>query len=156
VVLTFLLSLLLYIDRACISAATDSIRPALGFSEKQMGWVMSAFALGYALFQTPGGLLADRLGPRVVLAAVVSFWSLFTGLTAAAWSYVSMLVVRFLFGAGEAGAFRPWPGPSTPGFPCRSAAGSGNQLLRFPPGSGFCSARRRLDDRRIWLAGDLR
>jgi MFS family permease len=50
VVLTFLLSLLLYIDRACISAATDSIRPALGFSEKQMGWVMSAFALGYAVF----------------------------------------------------------------------------------------------------------
>jgi ACS family glucarate transporter-like MFS transporter len=105
VVLTFLLSLLLYIDRACISAATDSIRPALGFSEKQMGWVMSAFALGYALFQTPGGLLADRFGPRVVLAAVVSCWSLFTGLTAAAWGYVSMLVVRFLFGAGEAGAF---------------------------------------------------
>jgi ACS family glucarate transporter-like MFS transporter len=105
VVLTFLLSLLLYIDRVCISAATDSIRPALGLDEKQMGWVLSAFALGYALFQTPGGLLADRLGPRVTLTAVVSFWSLFTGLTAAAWSFVSMLVVRFLFGASEAGAF---------------------------------------------------
>lgn len=105
VVLTFLLSLLLYIDRVCISAATDSIRPALGFSEKQMGWVLSAFALGYALFQTPGGLLADRLGPRVILTAVVGFWSLFTGLTAAARGFLSMLVVRFLFGAGEAGAF---------------------------------------------------
>ena len=105
VVLTFLLSLLLYIDRACISAAADSIRPALELSEKQMGWVMSAFALGYAIFQTPGGFLADRFGPRVVLTAVVSFWSLFTGLTAAAWSCGSLLVVRFLFGAGEAGAF---------------------------------------------------
>jgi ACS family glucarate transporter-like MFS transporter len=105
VVLTFLLSLLLYIDRACISAAADSIRPALELSEKQMGWVMSAFALGYAIFQTPGGLLADRFGPRVVLTAVVSFWSLFTGLTATVWSYGSMLTVRFLFGAGEAGAF---------------------------------------------------
>ena len=105
VVLTFLLSLLLYIDRACISAATDPIRSSLGFSEKQMGWVMSAFALGYALFQTPGGLLADRFGPRAVLAAVVGFWSLFTGLTAAAWGFTSMLTVRFLFGAGEAGAF---------------------------------------------------
>ena len=105
VVLTFLLSLLLYIDRVCISAATDSIRPALGLGEKQMGWVLSAFALGYALFQTPGGLMADRFGPRAVLTAVVAFWSLFTGLTAAAWSFASMLAVRFLFGAGEAGAF---------------------------------------------------
>lgn len=105
VTLTFLLSLLLYIDRVCISAATDSIRPALGISEKQMGWVLSAFALGYALFQTPGGLFADRFGSRVVLTAVVSFWSLFTGLTAAARSLASMLAIRFLFGAGEAGAF---------------------------------------------------
>jgi ACS family glucarate transporter-like MFS transporter len=105
VVLTFLLSLLLYIDRVCISAATDSIRPDLGLSEKQIGWVLSSFALGYALFQTPGGLMADRFGPRAVLTAVVAFWSLFTGLTAAARSFGSMLAVRFLFGAGEAGAF---------------------------------------------------
>jgi len=105
VALTFLLSLLLYIDRACISAATDPIRSALGLNEKEMAWVLSAFALGYALFQTPGGLLADRFGPRVTLTVVVSFWSLFTGLTAATWNLVSMLAVRFLFGAGEAGAF---------------------------------------------------
>jgi len=105
VVLTFLLSLLLYIDRVNISAAKESIAGGLNLTDKQFGWVISAFALGYALFQMPGGLLADRFGPRLVLTSVVSFWSVFTGLTAAARSLLSMLVVRFLFGAGEAAAF---------------------------------------------------
>ena len=105
VVGTFLLALLLYIDRVCISVAKEPIASELGFSDKQMGWILSVFALGYALFQTPGGMLADRLGPRRVLTAVVSFWSIFTALTGAVWNFVTMLVVRFLFGAGEAGAF---------------------------------------------------
>lgn len=102
---TFLLSLLLYIDRACISAAKIPISDSLGFSDTQMGWVLSAFALGYALFQTPSGMLADRLGPRKILTTIVVLWSAFTALTGAAWNYTSMLVVRFLFGASEAGAF---------------------------------------------------
>ena len=101
----FSLSVLLYVDRACISAAKTAVATDLNLSDKQMGWVLSAFAVGYALCQTPSGLLADRLGPRFVLTMVVSIWSLFTGLTAMAWNYVSMLIVRFLFGAGEAGAF---------------------------------------------------
>jgi len=105
VTLTFLLSLLLYIDRVNISAAKESITTSLSLTDKQFGWVISAFALGYALFQTPGGVLADRFGPRLVLASVVSFWSLFTGLTAAARNFLSLLAVRFLFGAGEAAAF---------------------------------------------------
>lgn len=105
VLFMFLLSLLLYIDRVCISVAKEPIAKSLSFSDKEMGWVLSAFALGYAIFQTPGGLLADRFGPRVILTAVISFWSLFTGLTAAAFNFISMLVIRFLFGAGEAGAF---------------------------------------------------
>ncbi len=101
----FLLALLLYIDRICISVAKDPIAGELGLSDKAMGWVLSAFALGYALFQVPSGLLADRLGPRSVLAGIVSFWSALTALTGAAWSFASLLVIRFLFGAGEAGAF---------------------------------------------------
>jgi MFS transporter, ACS family, glucarate transporter len=105
VVLTFMLSLLLYIDRICISAAKEPIAQALNFSDKQMGWVLSAFALGYALCQTPAGILSDRMGPRGILSGVVAAWSLFTGLTAAAGNFGMMLVVRFLFGAGEAGAF---------------------------------------------------
>ncbi len=105
VVGTFSLSLLLYVDRVCISAAEGPLSRDLGLSREQMGWAMSAFALGYALFQAPSGWLADRFGPRLVLAAVVVFWSIFTGLTAAATGLATLLLIRFLFGAGEAGAF---------------------------------------------------
>jgi len=101
----FLLSMLLYVDRVCISSAKSNIATDLKLSDTQMGWVLSIFALGYALFQVPSGLLADRFGPRRILSGVVTFWSLFTALTAAAQGYFSMLVCRFLFGAGEAGAF---------------------------------------------------
>jgi len=102
---TFLLSVLLYVDRVCISTAKEPISRDLNLSEVEFGLAMSIFALGYALFQTPGGWLADRLGPRRVLTAVVVFWSIFTGLTAAAYRLSVLLVTRFLFGAGEAGAF---------------------------------------------------
>lgn len=101
----FILSLLLYVDRVCISVAKDAISGDLGLSDKAMGWVLSAFALGYALFQVPSGMLADRMGPRRVLTAIVSIWSAFTAFTGMVWNYVSLLLVRFLFGAGEAGAF---------------------------------------------------
>lgn len=102
---TFFISLFMYIDRACISAAKDAISADLNFTDKQMGWVLSIFALGYALFQVPGGLSGDKFGPRKVLAAIISLWSLFTALTGAVWNFITMMVVRFLFGAAEAGAF---------------------------------------------------
>ncbi len=102
---TFLLSVLLYVDRVCISAAQPAVVADLGLSDTQMGWVLSVFALGYALFQTPSGILADRFGPRRILTAVVTFWSIFTALTGAAFNYVTLLIYRFLFGVGEAGAF---------------------------------------------------
>lgn len=101
----FLLSLLLYIDRVCISVAKTPISDALQLSDKAFGWVLSSFALGYALFQIPSGALADRFGPRNILTIIVTTWSLLTALTGMAWNYVSLLVVRFLFGMGEAGAF---------------------------------------------------
>lgn len=102
---TFFISLFMYIDRACISAAKDPITGDLGLTDNQMGWVLSAFALGYALFQVPGGLMSDRFGPRKVLAGIIFIWSLFTALTGMVRTYAGMLIVRFLFGAGEAGAF---------------------------------------------------
>jgi len=105
VVATFLLSFLLYVDRVCISTAKGPIMGELNLTEAQFSWILSSFAFGYALFQTPSGVLADRWGARRVLTTVVTLWSVFTGLTAVTWSFVSLLVVRFLFGAGEAGAF---------------------------------------------------
>ncbi len=104
VLAAFLLMVLLYVDRACIAVAKGDVARDLGLSNTQMGWVFGAFSLGYAACQTPAGMLADRLGPRRVLAALVALWSAFTGLTAAAWSLGSMLATRFLFGCGEAGA----------------------------------------------------
>ncbi len=105
VVGTFSLSVLLYVDRICISTAKDQISADLKLDNIQFGWALSIFSLGYALFQTPGGWLADKYGPRRLLASIVVIWSIFTGLTAAATNFVTLLVVRFLFGAGEAGAF---------------------------------------------------
>ncbi|MBX2841150.1 MAG: MFS transporter [Flammeovirgaceae bacterium] len=102
---TFLLALLLYIDRVCISVAKDPIANALNLSDKEMGIIFSVFALGYALFQTPSGIMADRLGPRAILTTVVAFWSLFTAFTGMAWNFISLTIARLLFGAGEAGAF---------------------------------------------------
>jgi ACS family glucarate transporter-like MFS transporter len=101
----FVLSMITYIDRACISVAAEAISSDLSLSDKDIGMVFGAFALGYALAQIPFGWLADRYGPRLVLAAVVTVWSIFTALTGAAWSLAVLVAVRFLFGVGEAGAF---------------------------------------------------
>jgi MFS transporter, ACS family, glucarate transporter len=105
VAMTFALSMLLYVDRIAISTARGPVTRELGLTDPQFGWVLSAFALSYALLQTPSGVLADRLGPRVVLTFLVLVWSLFTALTGLVTGLVTLLVVRFLFGAGEAGAF---------------------------------------------------
>ena len=103
--LTFALSMLLYIDRIAISTARGPISTELSLSDTQFGWALSAFALGYALFQTPAGLIADRFGARVALTSVVTLWSVFTALTGMARGYLTLLAYRFLFGAGEAGAY---------------------------------------------------
>ena len=102
---TFILAMIVLFDRILISVAKDPVSESLALSDKQMGWVLSVFALGYALFQTPSGILADRFGARRVLTAVVTIWSIFTALTGAAWNFISLLVIRFIFGVGEAGAF---------------------------------------------------
>jgi ACS family glucarate transporter-like MFS transporter len=117
VCVTFFLSLLLYIDRACISVAKGDITSDLGLSDKQIGWVLAIFTLGYALAQTPSGAMADRLGPRKVLTVVVALWSVFTAITGAAWNFTSMLLARFTFGACEAGAFPGMARASLSWFP---------------------------------------
>lgn len=102
---TFILAMIVLFDRILISVAKDPVANDLALSDKQMGWVLSIFALGYALFQTPSGYLADRFGARKILTLVVGIWSIFTAVTGAVFNFFSLLIVRFLFGAGEAGAF---------------------------------------------------
>ena len=103
--LMFALMVVTYLDRVCIAATTSAMSEELGLSMSEMGQVLSAFVLGYVLFEIPGGWLADRFGARALLTRIVIWWSVFTALTGTAWSYTSLLAIRFLFGCGEAGAF---------------------------------------------------
>jgi MFS family permease len=81
------------------------MQDALAISPERWGWVGTVFLLGYALFEIPSGHLGDRVGSRRILTRIVLWWSLFTALTGAVSVYSLLLVVRFLFGVGEAGAF---------------------------------------------------
>jgi MFS family permease len=99
------LSFLTYFDRFNIVRAQDEIKRDLGLQPWQMAWVISAFWLAYALFEIPGGWLGDRRGARRTLIRVVLAWSVFTALSGTATGFVSLLLWRFLFGVGEAGAF---------------------------------------------------
>jgi ACS family glucarate transporter-like MFS transporter len=99
------LAVIQYIDRVCISQAAPLIMADLRLTEEQMGWVFSAFTLAYALFEIPAGYLGDRIGPRRVLLRIVLWWSFFTMATGWMRNLGSLIVTRFLFGAGEAGCF---------------------------------------------------
>jgi ACS family glucarate transporter-like MFS transporter len=103
----FILSAVSYLDRVNISIAGGSIAESYHLSDVQLGKVFSAMLVGYALFQTVGGRLADRFGPRLVLAGGVAWWGIFTALTALVPANIAdavfvFVAVRFLLGAGEA------------------------------------------------------
>jgi len=100
-----MLSIITYLDRVCINSAAPAMREDLGLSTAQMGWVFSVFAIAYAIFEIPGGWMGDRYGPRSVLTRIVVWWSAFTALTGMVGSYLQLMIVRFFFGAGEAGAY---------------------------------------------------
>jgi len=104
-VLISLMYLITYLDRVNISTAAPVIAKEFGFDKVTMGIIFSAFVWAYAAFQVPGGWLGDRFGARNVLTIIVSYWSIMTAATAAATGAVSFVVLRFLFGIGEAGAF---------------------------------------------------
>ena len=103
--LTFAVAFFMYIDRAVLGVAAPTIMKEFGLSKVAMGWSSSAFNWSYALLQVPGGWLADRYGSRLVLAAAMAWWSIFTAATGLASGGMSLAVVRGLFGAGEAAAF---------------------------------------------------
>ncbi|KGR87075.1 MFS transporter [Lysinibacillus boronitolerans] len=94
------------LDRYIMNYAVVSITGDLQLDASSTGIILSAFFLGYAIMQIPGGWLADKFGAKRVLLMAVIMWSIFTGLTAIAWSLTAMIVIRFLFGIGE-GGFQP-------------------------------------------------
>ena len=103
--LTVLAYMITYMDRVVISSTLPLIQQDLGIDNVTKGWILSSFRWAYAIFQVPGGWLGDLIGPRKALTLIVLWWSVFTSLTALSWSAASMIVCRFLFGVGEAGAF---------------------------------------------------
>jgi len=103
--LLFLLSIITYIDRVCISVAGPEMQKDLDISPERWGWVVGVFAISYAAFEIPSGAMGDRIGPRKVLTRIVIWWSVFTSLTGAVSNYFLLLLTRFMFGAGEAGAY---------------------------------------------------
>ncbi|MEN6414311.1 MAG: MFS transporter [Veillonellales bacterium] len=104
----FAISFLSYMDRVNLSVATPAIMGEFGFSKINMGLLQTAFFVGYAMMQIPGGIMAERFGCRRVVAAAVTFWSMFTSLTAVCNSFTMFATVRALFGVGE--------GPLAPSF----------------------------------------
>ena len=103
-VLLVLLGVVTFLDRINISVAGSAIMADLGITPDQWGWILSAFILSYGLMQIPMGALGDKRGHRVTLALIVLWWSAFTAFTGMAGGFVSLLVIRFMFGIGEAGS----------------------------------------------------
>jgi MFS transporter, ACS family, glucarate transporter len=168
VVLAFVctLALITYLDRVCISRVSDSMSRDLGFDSDgvQMGYVFSAFFLGYALFEMPGGWMGDVWGARRVLGRIVIWWSAFTVVTGCVWRFAApesfqiwmhgypllsvfgvLILVRFLFGAGEAGAFPNINRVTRSWFPVREWGSAQGVVWMFarlggavaPPVTGF-------------------
>jgi len=122
------LSMITYVDRVCIKLVAGDMQQALGIGPREFAWAFAAFGLAYALLEVPSGWLGDRFGPRKVLTRIVLCWSVFTALTGCVWQFtldsgyeiylpflgprpllvngfMLLLLIRFLFGAGEAGAY---------------------------------------------------
>ena len=95
-----------YADRILMSVAIIPISHELALDARQAGMLLSAFYVSYALMQLAGGWLSDRYGSRIVVVLCIVMWSVFTSATSLAWSFASLLVIRFLFGIGE-GSFSP-------------------------------------------------
>jgi len=122
------LAFLTYLDRVCIMRAQVDIQHDLVINDEQIGWVMGAFWLAYGLFEIPSGWITDRFGPRLALLRIVLAWSLFTALSGTAIGFLSLLLCRFLFGVGEAGAFPSMAAVQSRWVPARQRASFGGIL----------------------------
>ena len=121
-VLLFFLILITYLDRISISLVGVRIKSEFHLSNEQFGWVLAAFSLAYAVFEVPSGVLGDRIGQRAVLIRIVLCWSFFTALTGLSTGLLSLLIIRFLFGAGEAGAYPTSTAVISHWFPAQETA----------------------------------
>lgn len=100
-----LLSMITFLDRIALSSASVSIMKDLNINTVQWGWILGIFTLAYGIFEVPTGWLGDRLGGKRVLFRVVLWWSFFTILTGFSTGFLMLVMVRFFFGVGEAGAY---------------------------------------------------
>ena len=122
------LSFLTYFDRVCVMRASGEIKRNMNLTDHQLGLVFGAFWLAYALLEIPGGWMGDRFGTRFTLTRIVLAWSLFTALSGAAAGLTSLLIYRFLFGAGEAGAYPNMARIQSRWLPIRSRGRAGGML----------------------------
>jgi ACS family glucarate transporter-like MFS transporter len=116
------LAILTFLDRISISSAGARMQEDLHISPEQWGWVLGVFVLSYGLFEAPTGAMGDRAGQRRVLTRIVLWWSAFTGATGATRGFFPLLATRFLFGAGEAGAYPNISGVIARWFPVSERA----------------------------------
>jgi MFS family permease len=136
----FSLTAITYLDRICIAAAAPFMMQDLGLSVLEMSAVFSAFTLSYSLFEVPSGWLGDVIGPRRVLMRIVVWWSVFTMATGLVQGFRSLLAVRFLFGAGEAGAFPNLARSLSRWFPSRERGRANGVMLLGSRVGGMLSA----------------
>ena len=102
VFLLFLVYMVNYLDRVALSITVPMIEKDLALSPEQFGVIFGSFFFGYAIFNFIGGLAVDKFGPKLVLGVAVGLWSVFCGLTSIATGFMSLLVLRVLFGMAEA------------------------------------------------------
>lgn len=103
-VMLIFLGVVTFLDRINITVAGSAIMKDLNLTPDQWGWVLSAFILSYGLMQIPMGAMGDKRGHRSTLALIVLWWSAFTAFTGMAGGFVSLILIRFMFGIGEAGS----------------------------------------------------
>ena len=98
-------SVITFIDRMAIAVVGPHIQQDLNISPERWGWVLSAYVIAYGLFEIPSGALGDRFGQRRELTRITVWWSAFTALSGAVTNFVQLVIVRFCFGIGAAGAY---------------------------------------------------
>ncbi|MDR1243130.1 MAG: MFS transporter [Deltaproteobacteria bacterium] len=104
-IIIYFACLIAYLDRVNLSIVAKNVMEEMDFDKIQLGYTMSAFFTGYAVLQIPSSILGEKFGTRVVAALAILWWSVFTFLTPLAWGFTSFMIIRFMFGLGEAPIF---------------------------------------------------